>query len=62
MKMESEVKSALIGNLMVISSAVIVTIGIIVASTVNFFAGILIALGGAIPWGWACFAKPKLYE
>lgn len=60
--MRSEIESTVIGVLMVFVSAILVTIGIVVAETFSYWNGIGIAIGGAIPWGWACFGKPKFYE
>ncbi len=59
--MKPEIKSTVVGVSMVLISAILVTIGIIVATTFNILVGIGIAIGGSIPWGWACFARPKFY-
>lgn len=60
--MKPEIKSTIIGVSMVLISAVIVAIGIIVATTFDRFVGAAIAIAGTIPWGWACFAEPRFYE
>ncbi len=60
--MNSVTKSTFIGVLMVLVSAVIITTGIIVGIVTSPILGFGIAIGGTIPWGGACFGKPRFYE
>lgn len=59
--MMDETKTALKSVIMVLMAAIVVIVGIVVASADNPFIGLMIGVGGFITWGWACFAKNKSY-
>lgn len=59
--MKLETKNALESVTMVLVAGIIISIGIAIASVSNVIYGILISLGGLIPWGWACFANIDKY-
>lgn len=59
--MQEELKSALNSVIMILMAAVVVIIGVFVATTDSPILGAMIGVGGFITWGWACFAKNKSY-
>lgn len=59
--MRTETKKALGSVTMVLVASIIIVIGIAIASVTNAVFGILVGLGGLIPWGWACFASVDKY-
>ncbi len=60
--MNSSQKSVIVGTTSVLFAALLVGIGLFIAMTFSPILGVLMAIGGLIPWGWACFANKEYFS
>lgn len=54
--------SAVTGVIWVLIAGLLIGIGITVALKYSPILGGLMAIGGIIPWGWACFGNKEYYS
>lgn len=55
-------RSAVEGITAIMLAAIIGGIGLFIAMTFNPLIGVLMAVGGLIPWGWACFGNREYFS